>query len=242
MIKFFRKIRLRLFSENKFGKYLIYAIGEIILVVIGILIALQINNWKENRKVTQLTRSIYATVKSDLNADLARVNTFLMNYDSIRKPLFIAFIKNELTKEKVLENPNLLNGFRGWEDIRINTRGYQLLTNLPNTAIANETLATQISKFYNIHLHELETAQMELSQEFTDNNFHFKRKGFIWKYVLGEDDEHFTTYYLNDDDAKNRMAAYYLFFRIYAEELRDFQKQAQVLIDSINAHLNDKVL
>lgn len=50
MIKFFRKIRQRMFTENKFGKYLIYAIGEIILVVIGILIALQINNWNEGVK------------------------------------------------------------------------------------------------------------------------------------------------------------------------------------------------
>ena len=50
MIKFFRRIRQRLLSENKFSKYLIYAFGEIVLVVIGILIALQINNWNEQRK------------------------------------------------------------------------------------------------------------------------------------------------------------------------------------------------
>jgi hypothetical protein len=52
MIKFFRKIRQKMLAENKFRKYLIYAIGEIILVVIGILIALQINNWNEERKDT----------------------------------------------------------------------------------------------------------------------------------------------------------------------------------------------
>ena len=45
MIKFFRKIRQQLLAENRLGKYLIYALGEIVLVVIGILIALQINNW-----------------------------------------------------------------------------------------------------------------------------------------------------------------------------------------------------
>ncbi|MEP3374700.1 MAG: DUF6090 family protein [Maribacter dokdonensis] len=50
MIKFFRKIRQSLLSEGKTGKYLKYAIGEIILVVIGILLALQINNWNEERK------------------------------------------------------------------------------------------------------------------------------------------------------------------------------------------------
>ena len=47
MIKFFRKIRYNLMSENKTGKYLKYAIGEIVLVVIGILIALSINNWNQ---------------------------------------------------------------------------------------------------------------------------------------------------------------------------------------------------
>ena len=50
MIKFFRRIRQKLLSENKFSKYLLYAIGEIVLVVLGILIALQINNWNEQRK------------------------------------------------------------------------------------------------------------------------------------------------------------------------------------------------
>ena len=44
MIKFFRKIRQKMLTENKFGKYMTYAVGEIVLVVIGILIALQINN------------------------------------------------------------------------------------------------------------------------------------------------------------------------------------------------------
>ena len=49
MIKFFRHIRQRLLTENKFSKYLLYAIGEIALVMIGILLALQVNNWNQNR-------------------------------------------------------------------------------------------------------------------------------------------------------------------------------------------------
>ena len=49
MIKFFRKIRQKLLSDSKFSQYLIYAIGEIVLVVIGILIALQIDNWNTQR-------------------------------------------------------------------------------------------------------------------------------------------------------------------------------------------------
>ncbi|PWI29755.1 hypothetical protein DI383_08325 [Flavobacteriaceae bacterium LYZ1037] len=66
MIKFFRKIRQKLLSENKFSKYLIYAIGEIILVVIGILIALQINNWNENLKQDKEEITILENLKKNL--------------------------------------------------------------------------------------------------------------------------------------------------------------------------------
>ena len=50
MLRFFRQIRQRLLTDNKFSKYLLYAIGEILLVVIGILIALQVNNWNTERQ------------------------------------------------------------------------------------------------------------------------------------------------------------------------------------------------
>ncbi|MBK7873993.1 MAG: hypothetical protein IPJ74_26755 [Saprospiraceae bacterium] len=50
MLRFFRNIRRRLLDSGSLRKYLVYAVGEIILVVIGILIALQINNWNEGRK------------------------------------------------------------------------------------------------------------------------------------------------------------------------------------------------
>ena len=65
MIKFFRKIRQNLLSEGKTGKYLKYAIGEIILVVIGILIALQINNWNENRKNRIAEADYYCRILDD---------------------------------------------------------------------------------------------------------------------------------------------------------------------------------
>ena len=69
MIKFFRKIRQKLLTQNKFSQYLIYAIGEIILVVIGILIALQINNWNETRKSLNAELQIYGKIINDLNTE-----------------------------------------------------------------------------------------------------------------------------------------------------------------------------
>ncbi len=99
MIKFFRHIRKSLLMENKTskpalpaGRYFKYAIGEIVLVVIGILIALQINSWNQNRLDTieakKLTKSIYNDIVRDTllltnhikeNEDLLAYNTILLN-------------------------------------------------------------------------------------------------------------------------------------------------------------------
>jgi len=69
MIKFFRKIRRNLLSEGKTGKYFKYAIGEIILVVIGILIALSINNWNSQRQAILKLESNFKYLKEDLNSN-----------------------------------------------------------------------------------------------------------------------------------------------------------------------------
>ena len=69
MLKFFRRIRQQLLSENKFSKYLLYAVGEIVLVVIGILIALSINNWNEDRKRKKEEKDLYVQIIKDLDED-----------------------------------------------------------------------------------------------------------------------------------------------------------------------------
>lgn len=66
MIKFFRKIRQSLLVENNFRKYLLYAIGEISLVVIGIIIAVQIGNWNTNQNRKKLEKTLLAQVKEEI--------------------------------------------------------------------------------------------------------------------------------------------------------------------------------
>lgn len=66
MIKFFRTNRQEMLTENKFTKYLLYAIGEIVLVVIGILIALSINNWNENKKTKAKEVNVLEEIKRSL--------------------------------------------------------------------------------------------------------------------------------------------------------------------------------
>lgn len=70
MIKFLGRIRKRLLTENKFSKYLLYAIGEIVLVVIGILIALSINNWNEERKARINEKQLLLSLSEDFKSNL----------------------------------------------------------------------------------------------------------------------------------------------------------------------------
>ena len=65
MIKFFRRIRFDLMEKNKTGKYLKYAVGEIILVMIGILLALQVNTWNENRKINKQELQLLASLQNE---------------------------------------------------------------------------------------------------------------------------------------------------------------------------------
>ncbi|UCD60783.1 MAG: hypothetical protein JSV59_13070 [Flavobacteriaceae bacterium] len=83
MIKFFRKIRQKLLSENKFSKYLLYAIGEIILVMVGILLALQVNNWNEERKDNKTRTEILTSLIGDLEEDRVSLKNHA-KYDSLR--------------------------------------------------------------------------------------------------------------------------------------------------------------
>ncbi len=77
MIKFFRHIRQRLLTENKTGKYLKYAIGEIILVVIGILIALEINIANEIRKDRNKELAYLENIKGDMHVNLEKINSLI---------------------------------------------------------------------------------------------------------------------------------------------------------------------
>ena len=91
MIKFFRKIRQKLLSENKFSKYLIYAIGEIVLVVIGILIALQINNWNEESKNRTDENILLKQLHTDFNNNLKQLDQKIgmrVNFMNSSKQLF----------------------------------------------------------------------------------------------------------------------------------------------------------
>jgi hypothetical protein len=98
MIKFFRNIRQKLVAEGKTTNYIKYAIGEIVLVVIGILIALQVNNWNENRKNIQVATTLKSRLINDFNADIDEIKKRIEFFDKIIN--FGYSVEAELTHHK----------------------------------------------------------------------------------------------------------------------------------------------
>ena len=100
MLRFFRNIRQRLLTDHKFSKYLLYAIGEILLVVIGILIALQIDNWNEERKDRIKERQILSSLLEDFSANDAILDTALIDIsDQIKNWTIVLDIVNTPASE-----------------------------------------------------------------------------------------------------------------------------------------------
>ena len=148
MLKFFRKIRQKLLSENKFSKYLIYAIGEIILVVIGILIALEINNWNEREQLrnTELKtlKSLNEAIKINLNELNQILNAQIHRNRSLQEVLFVDLSNQQLVHLDSLITENVENytfdPSTGIYNSIIHSGKIEIIT--------NDSLKNRISKLY----------------------------------------------------------------------------------------------
>ncbi len=120
MIKFFRHIRQQLLSEGKTGKYLKYAIGEIILVVIGILIALQVNNWNEQRKDKLKETALVSQLQSDLlqtEEELTEIKEFFLSRAQAAALVSKSYWKNEMLPDTLLINFSIVGTNRRYNPI-----------------------------------------------------------------------------------------------------------------------------
>ena len=99
MFRFFRQIRQRLLTENRFSKYLLYAVGEILLVVIGIVIALQVDTWNEARKLREEERVVAREIYLELKENRAYLKETLEDWT--RRHAHIVALKDTLYTENL---------------------------------------------------------------------------------------------------------------------------------------------
>ncbi len=178
MIKFFRKIRQNLLLENKTGKYFKYAIGEIVLVVFGIIIALQINNWNEERKKQNLKNEYLISLENDYKKDTLQLNQRInqnkkrlelldQSFDEIENTTFtrpeeiISILKN-----KYGNGPRVINTY--------NTNSFNLLISSGHIDLLDKQIRESI-----MELNRLQVFENEVS---SSNRDYFL--GFMSNYFL----------------------------------------------------------
>ena len=226
-------------EKNKTGKYLKYAIGEIALVVIGILIALQINNWNENRKLQNRMKSVYSIIKTDLVSDIKNIDIVLTNR-TFRDSIFKKIINNDMTKEDYLNCEKCSYVLLGFPDLKLNTRGAKLLEE--NSAVFNshqDSLSIDINDFYAYFNTEISVALEEVELDYFDNYSYFKNnKAWFRDYVNFIKNDELLTYVLTSDDYLNRVSSFYLlYFTSYLGHLRDYKEEAHLLIEKLNKEI-----
>jgi hypothetical protein len=168
MIKFFRKIRQNLLLENKTGKYLKYAIGEIILVVIGILIALQLNNLNENKKNNVFEKEILSQIQENLKSDKL-----------VLKQIELNFIKAIASSKKILsaeESEKTKDSIEIWLGAIIQFDRFQPLTNAYEVLksngldrISNKQLRFLLGKYYDDEAIKMIKSTNDIELAFNDH-------------------------------------------------------------------------
>ena len=182
MIKFFRKIRQNLIMENKTSQYFKYAIGEIVLVVIGILIALQINNWNENRKIEIKIKNSLVALRNDLIQDTLLIiegRPFIIEQYQLNESLRDRVAKPDATIDTLIHimrfefNPN-------WKaQIIYNTNAYNSLNETGLIEKLSDSLKANIKYFYNRKF------SLQGRAEKTTNGYREKITSYVNTYTFG---------------------------------------------------------
>ena len=242
MTHIFKQIRRKLANDNQFLKYSRYAIGEIALVVIGILIALQINNWNENRKRTQTISNIYSVIKNDLESDIKGIEE-IINYMNAADTIFKSVINNSLSYEDYKNNESYARLLLGFQDIILKKRGLKLLeANSYLIDAEKDSLSVEINSFYSFYNTEIQIALKEMSEDFKNNYFHWKNNmpwfnnlyGLNGKTSLNDD----IINYLLTVDYRTRVGSFYLLhYKIYLVLIEEYKSEALNLIEHIDKRI-----
>ena len=205
MIKFFRKIRYHLMEKNKTGKYFKYAIGEILLVVIGILIALSINNWNEQRIKDNNLAKIHERLIIDIDNDLRELSGNLSFWKD-KEPIFKKVINDSLSAD--LFDEGLSRLLTTTPSTNLNKSGVQQL----KTLNVKDELSLRIMEVYdymeNIGIIPLEdkigTESTILVNIFRDNYIWFSE--WMSKTIMKDNSSpELQNYFLTSIEYKNRV-------------------------------------
>lgn len=172
MIKFFRKIRQQLLSENKFTKYLIYAVGEIVLVVIGILIALSINNSNDAEKLRLKERVVLTQMQQNLKNDIEDLNFNIRGTKTRLRAneVVLSALQNRTQFYDSLQY--YYAGIFGNFQFSENTAAWENLKSVGLDLVSNDSLRNAISELYTLKYGYIENLERGLDDTYQWNTMY----------------------------------------------------------------------
>ena len=242
MINLFRNIRQNLLNEGKTSKYFKYAIGEIVLVVIGILIALSINTWNENQKQKKQLDAIYTTVQQNLKTDLDNIKIPIDFYETLDSSLtkiltttystsFLDSI-NEINHLQCIPCKSNINMYEPFEK---QDNGFELLKkHEDNESIKGNEFSQDIIQFYTTQGKKLNTFSEVVIKEAYSNLKYYEQFSWYSDYSIGKYNPDAIAYFLNDQNYKNKAANFKIFIgRNHLKNLKDYEASATDFISKI---------
>jgi hypothetical protein len=167
MIRLFRTIRQKLLSEKSYGIYILYASGEIILVVVGILLALQIDTWSENKKTQNELTEIFDEIYEDLVLDSSSISNTLLErqLDLEAQTRVIMAIRDDLPFSDQIQSD--LGRIMIRRPIALVSSGFNLLKESSLTSMEDRVLRMALIEYY-------EKVVLEMEEEYMDDKFEFE--------------------------------------------------------------------
>lgn len=251
MLKFFRNIRKKLLAENKFRKYLIYAVGEVVLIVIGIFLGLKLNTTHEAKLEDEVADSVLYEMILELNNDI-------INLDGR-----ISYLQNDTRNREITLNSDNIEDISTDElyktilgtnlDFKISTLSYQKYKNLNASELSNEiSLNTEIFNYYNSEVSNFNLFrdwQSESYKKQTDfllynqseidltGNSNFK---LLSKSINQKERRKNMVYYIESTQGKNLIVASYYSEKMSLDIFKNFRNKTFNLLNVITEDLKSR--
>ncbi len=224
--------------KNKFSSYLIYAIGEIALVMIGILLALQVNNWNEEKKRSNQLTNILKTVRADLVTDTIIAASITRYYDTINK-YSQKVMKHEITSENLHECIPCRSLITVYQPMIIQKKGYEQLEDFSDHSARNkDSLVTDIGQFYRLYSKIIEDNNTFIKEETLENLDDFKSMPWFIDWMQGKLTEEVKDYFGNSSDYKNRVAANFILASSnHTRFIKEYHKSAALILERIDERI-----
>jgi len=243
MLKFFRRIRYQLLDQGRLNKYFFYAIGEILLVVIGILIAVGIGEWRQNLRKKQELISYYQGLHYDLNQDKLKLDSLALIYENA-----ILGIVNEVDKMQLdsYNEDSLYSNVPSWMVYTIafkpNTTTFtEIVSSGKLQLFKNKSLKSKILNIYSNLYPELQFRENTINEFIRNLRTNVLMDTYRWLEIINNDKKSKTNlnlknpiFHINHDWLKDKQSEKYLEFENYLNLLRT------AYLDNLNRFSNLK--